>query len=247
MRQGYLKAIVKAGPDAGTRALRRLSKLLADPLVADLDPAGLKGATGDHLAAIAKSDWAGLAHLVSPAGPHPQSRIRWLPARWVRRGRRFVDVASGRATRRQVISELALLRRSVDDMRKEQRRLEANLQAEFQLRDMLAGRVEYARGSHNASEPGLAVVLPSNAGGRPPRPVGPAEGRCQVRQRRIHDVDRKGAPPSGRRAVDLAGELRGVRAGDAVAAASVGAPYHLVLHVNTLAVGGEDAPNGRTG
>ena len=39
MRQGYLKAIVKAGPVAGTRALRRLSKLLADPLVADLDPA----------------------------------------------------------------------------------------------------------------------------------------------------------------------------------------------------------------
>ena len=81
MRQGYLKAIVKAGPDARTRALRRLSKVLADPLVADLDPAGLKGATGDHLAAIAKSDWAGPAHLVSPASPHSQSRIGWLPAR----------------------------------------------------------------------------------------------------------------------------------------------------------------------
>ena len=71
MRQGYLKAVVKAGPDAGTRALRRLSKLLADPLVADLDPAGLEGVTGEHLAVIAKSDWAGLAHLMGSAAPTP--------------------------------------------------------------------------------------------------------------------------------------------------------------------------------
>ena len=64
---GYLRAVVDAGPDAGIPALRRLTKLLADPLVANLDPAGLKGVTGEHLAVIAKSDWAGLAHLVSPA------------------------------------------------------------------------------------------------------------------------------------------------------------------------------------
>jgi glycosyltransferase involved in cell wall biosynthesis len=71
---GYLKAIVNAGPVAGTRALRRLSKLLADPLVADLDPAELKEVTEEHLAKIAKSDWAGLTHLVSSAAPHPHSR-----------------------------------------------------------------------------------------------------------------------------------------------------------------------------
>jgi glycosyltransferase involved in cell wall biosynthesis/predicted O-methyltransferase YrrM len=137
MRQGYLKAIVKAGPVAGTRALRRLSKLLADPLVADLDPAGLEGVTGEHLARIAKSDWAGLAYLLGTAGQHPQSRPG--PAtRWVTRGRRFVDEVSGRARHRRVLNELALMRRSVEDMRKGQRRLEANLQAEFQLRDMLA-------------------------------------------------------------------------------------------------------------
>ena len=154
MKQGYLKAIVNAGPDAGTRRLRGLSKLLADPLVADLDPAGLKGVTEEHLAVIAKSDWAGLAHLMSPADPHPQPHVG-IAARWVTRTRRFVDVASGRATRRQVIDELALLRRSVEDMRKEQRRLEANLQAEFQLRDMLVA---------SESSRSEAAITPLNPG-----------------------------------------------------------------------------------
>ena len=96
MRQGYLKAVVKAGPVAGTRALRRLSKLLADPLVADIDPAGLTGVTRAYLAVIAKSDWAGLARLVSAAALTPQSLVR-IATRWVARGRRFVDVASVRA------------------------------------------------------------------------------------------------------------------------------------------------------
>ena len=100
MRQKYLKAVVNAGPVAGTRALRRLSKLLADPLVADLDPDALEGVTGEHLAAIAKSDWAGLARLVSrDALHHPQSRVG-RAARWVTQVRRFVDVASGRAEQR---------------------------------------------------------------------------------------------------------------------------------------------------
>jgi Glycosyl transferase family 2 len=124
MSHGYLKAIVTAGPDAGSRALRRLSDLLADPLVAGLDPTGLKkGVTVEHLAVIARSDWAGLAHLVSAAAPHhPQSRIR-IPARWVTRGRRFVKAALVRARQRHVVNELALLRRSMKDMRKEHRRL----------------------------------------------------------------------------------------------------------------------------
>jgi precorrin-6B methylase 2 len=137
MRQGYLKAIVNAGPIAGTKALRRLSKLLADPLVADLDPTALKEVTGEHLAVIAKSDWAELAQLVSPDAPHPQAWVG-VAARWLTRGRRFVDRASGRARHRRVIDELALVRRSVEEVQKEQRRLEANVWAEFQLRDMLA-------------------------------------------------------------------------------------------------------------
>jgi predicted O-methyltransferase YrrM len=172
MRQSYLKAVVKAGPRAGTRALRRLSKLLADPLVANLDPAGLEGVTGEHLAVITKSDWAGLARLMSSAAAsHSQSRVG-IAARWITRGRRFVDFGSGRARQRrvinelallrrsvedmpQVVNELALLRRSVEDMRKEQRRLEANLQAEFQLRDMLAGS--------ESSQP-EAAITPLNLG-----------------------------------------------------------------------------------
>jgi glycosyltransferase involved in cell wall biosynthesis len=95
MRQGYLKAIVKAGPVSGSRALRRLSELLADPLVADLDPAELKGVTSEHLAVIARSDWTGLAHLVDPADAR-HSRLP-LAARWITRGRRLIDVVSGRA------------------------------------------------------------------------------------------------------------------------------------------------------
>ena len=149
MRQGDLKAVVKAGPVAGTRALRRLSTLLADPLVADLDPAALKGVTQEHLAVIAKADWAGLARLVSAAAPHPLLRIG-IAARWVTRGRRFVDVASVRAKQRRVANELALLRRSVEDMRKEQRRLEAKLQTEFQPPDM--------RASSDMSKPEAAMT-----------------------------------------------------------------------------------------
>ena len=149
IRQGDLKAVVKAGPVAGTRALRRLSTLLADPLVADLDPAALKGVTQEHLAVIAKADWAGLARLVSADAPHPLLRIG-IAARWVRRGRRFVDVASVRAKQRRVANELALLRRSVEDMRKEQRRLEAKLQTEFQPPDM--------RASSDMSKPEAAMT-----------------------------------------------------------------------------------------
>jgi hypothetical protein len=123
MRQGYLKAIVKAGPGAGARALRRLSKLLADPLVANLDPAGLEGVTGEHLAVIAKSDWAGLARLMSSAAAlHSQSRVG-IAARWITPGRRFVDVTSGRARQIRVVKALGLLRRFVEETRKAQRRL----------------------------------------------------------------------------------------------------------------------------
>ena len=54
IRHGYLRAMVGVGPNGGTPALRRLAKLLADPLVAELDPAGVKGVTGKQLAVIAR-------------------------------------------------------------------------------------------------------------------------------------------------------------------------------------------------
>jgi hypothetical protein len=129
MQQRYLKAIVKAGPGAGSRALRRLSELLADPMVAGLDPTELKGLTPEHLAVIARSDWAGLALLVIPASPRPQVR-NGLAARCSKLGRRLVDIASGRARHRRVVNELALLRRSVEDVRRAQDRIEARLQSE---------------------------------------------------------------------------------------------------------------------
>jgi hypothetical protein len=134
VQQGHLKAVVSAGPRAGARALRRLSTLLADPLAADLDPADVKGVTAEHLAVITRSDWIGLARLIGPVGPYPQFGLR-LPPKWVTRGRRFFDVASGRARHRRVVNELALLRQSVEDLQRSQRRLEAKLQTEFQLQD----------------------------------------------------------------------------------------------------------------
>lgn len=137
LRQGYLKAIVRAGPVAGPRALRRLSTLLADPLVTDLDPTELKGVSEEYLARIAKSDWVGLAYLLSKDGNHSLFHSG-LAARWIRRGRRFVDAASGRRRHQRVIDEFALLRRSVEDLQKAQKRLESNLRAEVQLQDRLA-------------------------------------------------------------------------------------------------------------
>jgi glycosyltransferase involved in cell wall biosynthesis len=98
--QGHLKAIIKAGPRRGTRALRRLSELLADPMVSDLDPALLKGVTEEHLAVIAKADWAGLARLVIPTTR--QARLG-IAARWLDRGRRLVNMALVRAKRGGVV------------------------------------------------------------------------------------------------------------------------------------------------
>jgi glycosyltransferase involved in cell wall biosynthesis len=131
VRQGYLKAIVKAGPSAGSRALRRLSELLDDPLVAGIDAADLKDPTPEHMAAIARADWASLAFLVIPASSRPQLRaglVRRGVTQGVTLGRRLVDVASGRARHRRVLTELRLLRSSVGELREGQARLEAHLQ-----------------------------------------------------------------------------------------------------------------------
>lgn len=127
----YLTAIVKAGPRDGARALRRLSELLADPLVKGLDPAHVKKLTAEDLAVIAAADWAGLAKRASHFNPSP-SQVN-DEGRWVRRARRLVNALLGRAgseRHREVVHELALLRRSVEGLRDEQQRLEALLRAD---------------------------------------------------------------------------------------------------------------------
>jgi glycosyltransferase involved in cell wall biosynthesis len=94
LRQRYLAAIIRAGPVAGTLALRRLSKILADPLVARLGPADLDGVTGEQLSKIARSDWLGLAYLLGTIDPRLWPRLARV-RRWVarRRGSSTVDVS----------------------------------------------------------------------------------------------------------------------------------------------------------
>ena len=138
IQEGYLQAIVNAGPESGTAALRRLSALLAGPLVADLEPAVRKGLTRQHLSLVAESDWVGLGRMVRPT-PAPKSPLPLIP-RWVNRGRRVADLASGRARHRRVVHELDLLRRAMEDLQAGQRRLEVRLQAEPSRRDGPVGR-----------------------------------------------------------------------------------------------------------
>ncbi len=135
VREKYLRAIVYAGPDAGGRALRRLSELLADPLITGIDPGRLDGVLREHLAVVGRADWDALARLVRPHS-HPVLQFR-SAARWFARGRRFVDTAVIRARHRRLGKELVQLQRSVDDLRKAQHRLETTV-GEDDLRHLLA-------------------------------------------------------------------------------------------------------------
>jgi hypothetical protein len=128
VREGYLSSIVKVGPAAGPRALRRLSRLLATPLVTGLDPAELKRLDADHLAAITSADWNRLAELVGPVGSVPPPRLQQVVTRGLAQGRRVFDTASGRTRHRRLVRELAQLRRSVEEVRAAQLRIEAALQ-----------------------------------------------------------------------------------------------------------------------
>ena len=122
VRERYLRAIVYAGPDVGAPALGRLSELLADPLISDLDTAALHGLPRDRLAVIATADWDELARLEGPAIP------RWLrfrhASRWVSRARRFADAAVIRARHKELSRELGRLRRTETELRTELARLE---------------------------------------------------------------------------------------------------------------------------
>ena len=149
VRERYLQAIVYAGPDVGPPALRRLSELLADPLITDLDTAALHGLPRDRLAVIAAADWDELARLEGPAIP------RWLrfrpTSRWVSRARRFADAAVIRARHKDLSRELGRLRRTEAELRTELARLE-------ELHDELArsGAVASA-----AAVPGRIRLVPT--------------------------------------------------------------------------------------
>jgi len=96
VQQRYLSSIVAAGPGAGAAALRRLSELLADPLVTSLAAEDLRrGLSADQLASAVRADWAGLRDLMrQPQEPPPKARAG-LVERWLARGRHLVGLASG--------------------------------------------------------------------------------------------------------------------------------------------------------
>lgn len=134
VQQRYLTSIVALGPDAGPAALRRLAQLLNDPMVGALGPAELtKTVTAEHLRVVADADWGGLRDLVQAEAPPrsapPPKAPPGFAERWARRGRRVADVAAGWAAHRQVVDELAALRRSVEELQQAQRRLEAEVRA----------------------------------------------------------------------------------------------------------------------
>ncbi len=122
LHQGYLRAITRAEPEVGNPALKRLSALLADPLVTDVGADELTGVTPEHLRLIAAADRSGLRQLLDPR--EPESRLDGL----IKRGRGVFDVVSGRARHRRVINELRQLRHAVEVLHDEQRQLDARIQ-----------------------------------------------------------------------------------------------------------------------
>ena len=135
IRQRYLVSIANAEPKVGAAALRELRGLLADPLVAEVDPTELKkGFTPEHLAVIVGEDLDGLRGLVKQAGPPPKAPVG-LRKRWVGRARRIPEIVAGLSNHRQVVDELAALRRSVRELQAGQARLEEELRSSRALRE----------------------------------------------------------------------------------------------------------------
>ena len=122
LHEKLLSSIIKLGPEAGPRALEPLSELLDVPLVAGLDPAGVAGLTRKHLDVVLARDWAGLRRLVAPAGQDTAAAGTWRV-----RAKRVLDDTSGRTRHQELLGEIRLLRRSVEELRKEQRKLKADL------------------------------------------------------------------------------------------------------------------------
>lgn len=144
LRQGYLKAIVNAGPDDGGRALARLAETLRDPRVAELDPAELTDLTPEHLTVIAAEDWPGVVRLVTGRDPAPPQR-NGTARRWLRQGRRVLGVVSGRARHRRLVAELTSLRQSIEQLTEAQQRLEARLPVPPLPEDLPTGGAPHER------------------------------------------------------------------------------------------------------
>jgi len=135
LQQRYLVSIVAAGPASGAEALRRLSALLADPLVASLTEADLaRGLTAQHLAVAVAADWPALRDLLrQPDEPPPPAARVGLVGRWLGRGTHVARLVSGQARHRRVLEELAALRRSVNQLQQAQARLDADVRAELHV------------------------------------------------------------------------------------------------------------------
>lgn len=129
LQQRYLTSIVAAGPTVGAAALRQLSTLLADPMVASLAETDLKkGLTSQHLAIAVRADWAGLRDLLREPDVPPSTARTGFAERWLVRGRHLAGRVSGRARHQELLDELTALRRSVNNLQKAQVRLEKSLE-----------------------------------------------------------------------------------------------------------------------
>ncbi|GAB3926819.1 hypothetical protein GCM10011575_08500 [Microlunatus endophyticus] len=154
MRHRYLASMLALGKPAGPVELRRLADLLRDPVLAGADPAGAEGLTGTLLAGVLRSDWDGVvAQLSGKPNAAPAAKASTGPTTETSTGP--TTETSTQALLAAVVEELAALRRTVDKIAADQQRLETNLRAEFQLRDMVAPRSD-------DQSPGM--VTPINAG-----------------------------------------------------------------------------------
>ena len=125
----YLVAISNARPRSAHDAMRRLAELLDDPLVRTIDlTEPRKGLTAEHLAAVRAGDLTTLQRLVRGVDPAPRATVA-LVERWSTRARRAADLVRGMVGHRQLVTELDVLRRSVQELQAAQSRLEAELQA----------------------------------------------------------------------------------------------------------------------
>lgn len=129
VQQRYLTAIVREGPRSGAAELRRLTALLDDPLVAQLDPARLtKAFTAEQLAVVRAADWPALRDLLQQPG-EPAEAPPGLVERSAALARRAADAATGRARHRRLLTEIKGLRSAVKALQESQARLEEEVRA----------------------------------------------------------------------------------------------------------------------
>ena len=141
MRHRYLRSIVAVGKPAGPAELQRLADLLHDPVLAGADPAGAEGLSGSLLAGVLRSDWDDIAAQLGsrPASAAAPSALP-VPVPTTQPTTQPTPEPTTGALLATVVEELAALRKTVDKIAADQHRLETNLRAELQLRDMIGPR-----------------------------------------------------------------------------------------------------------